>query len=222
MSQSTPLVKGIYPILDAQWLEGAGPFGPWTDKARALVALDIAAANLPVLQLRCKGDGRAAHDFMEPWIIQLRKSAPSTALIINDRVDLALYFEADGVHMGQEDLPIHLCRRLLGPNRIIGLSTHSPQEIRHAAEETSANYLGFGPLFPTRSKQDTQSVQGIEALAEASRISPLPLVAIGGIGLAQLATVKATQVASAAMISGLWSTKGEPQFVLAESLWQKG
>jgi thiamine-phosphate pyrophosphorylase len=218
MSLRESPVAGIYPILDAQWLEQSGRCKAWTPEARTNVAKDIYAANISILQLRCKQSGQAAYEFIDSWISTLRKQCPDTAVIINDRVDLALYFEADGVHVGQDDLPIHLCRQLLGTKGIIGLSTHSPSEIQQAAE-TTADYIGFGPIFATSSKSDTHAVQGVDALQEARRSSPLPMVAIGGIGLTQLPDVHATQVASAAMISGVWDQNGMPQFQTAARYW---
>lgn len=192
-------------MLDAQWLQKSGRFvRDWNLPAIERIAREMAAADIAILQLRCKRPGREACQFIQAWIRPLRQWCPDTAIIINDRVDLALYFEADGVHVGQEDVPPHLCRRLLGPERIIGLSTHTPEEIRQAAE-TPVDYIGFGPIYPTTSKTDTHATQGIESLKEACQISTLPLVAIGGIGLDQLPDI-APHADAAAMIGGLWTT----------------
>ncbi len=209
MRSVSAAVAGIYPILDAGYLHDSTLFGAWTRHKAEEVAAAIARADIAILQLRCKGSGKAAFDFLETWMTALRTECRDTALIINDRVDLALYFEADGVHVGQDDLPVHLCRRLLGEKRLIGLSTHDEAEIRHAAE-TAADYIGFGPVYPTTTKTDTHDLQGIENLLDAVRSSPLPVAAIGGIGVAQVAEVAATGVAAAAMISGLWGPDGRP------------
>jgi thiamine-phosphate pyrophosphorylase len=219
LNRKDNLVRGIYPILDAQWLEESGYFKAWTRDAIQSVSQEISAAGVSTLQLRCKKSGQAAYQFLESWVPILRQECTDTALIINDRVDLALYFEADGVHVGQDDLPVALCRKLLGDGRIIGLSTHNPEEIRHAGE-TTADYLGFGPVFSTTSKADAESVRGIQALKIAVQSSPLPLVAIGGIGLSQLVEVQGTGVSSAAMISGLWDKDGKPQFCTAAQQWK--
>ncbi|MBF0358906.1 MAG: thiamine phosphate synthase [Magnetococcales bacterium] len=211
-------VAGIYPIFDADYLEQPGKFANWDEGRKKSVTKAIAAANISILQLRSKQSGQLAYNFMESWLPFFREYSPNTAIIINDRVDLALYFEADGVHMGQDDLPIQLCRRLLGKGRLIGLSTHNNTEIRHAAD-TSADYIGFGPVFPTTSKTDTQGVQGLDALAKANKISSLPMVAIGGIAIKDLSDVQKTQVAGAAMIGGLWGRDGENCFQKAVSCW---
>ncbi|MBF0444734.1 MAG: thiamine phosphate synthase [Magnetococcales bacterium] len=215
-SKKSP-ITGIYPILDAQWLNAKESF---TAKKIKSTAKAIAAANISVLQLRCKAGGLEAYEFIDSWLPTLREHCKNTAIIINDRVDLALYFKADGVHMGQDDLPIHLCRQLLGANRIIGLSTHSQIEIHNAAK-TTADYIGFGPVFSTTSKTDTQAVQGVQALAIAQKATSLPIVAIGGIGIQQLEEVRETKTAAAAMISGVWNKQGEPQFKAAASCWNK-
>jgi thiamine-phosphate pyrophosphorylase len=208
-------INGIYPILDAQWLNSTQSF---TARKIKDVAKTIAAANISVLQLRCKINGLTAYEFIDSWMPALREHCKDTAIIINDRVDLALYFEADGVHMGQDDLPIHLCRKLLGTKSIIGLSTHNLTEIR-SAEETTADYIGFGPVFTTSTKTDAKTVQGLQALAAAQKATSLPIVAIGGIGIEQLPDIKKTETAAAAIISGLWDREGEPQFKTATSCW---
>ncbi|MBF0193308.1 MAG: thiamine phosphate synthase [Magnetococcales bacterium] len=208
-------IPGIYPILDAQWLNAKDSFSPAKIKQ---VAVAIAAADISVLQLRCKATGLAAYEFIDTWLPTLREHCKNTAIIINDRVDLALYFEADGVHVGQDDLPPHLCRKLLGAKSIIGLSTHSLTEIRNATD-TTVDYIGFGPIFPTTSKTDTKAIQGVKALAAAQKATSLPIVAIGGIGIEQIPEIKKTKTAAAAMISGLWDEQIEPQFNTATSIW---
>ena len=103
------------------------------------------------------------------------------AFIVNDRIDVAMACEADGVHLGQEDFPIPLARRILGPERIIGGSASDLEEARSCVEE-GADYVGFGPVFPTTSKDDAGPVSGLEVLREIAEAFPVPVVAIGGIG----------------------------------------
>lgn len=102
--------------------------------------------------------------------------------IVNDYVDIALLVDADGVHVGQEDLPVEEVRRLLGPDKIIGLSTHSPEQAE-AAELCGADYIGVGPIFSTQTKEDVCAPVGLEYLEHVVANSSLPFVAIGGIKL---------------------------------------
>lgn len=102
------------------------------------------------------------------------------AFIVNDDIDLALLTGADGVHVGQEDLPIEAVRALVGENMAIGLSTHSPEQAR-AAVSLGADYIGVGPIFATRTKEDVCAPVGFEYLDFVVRNIDLPFVAIGGI-----------------------------------------
>ncbi len=99
--------------------------------------------------------------------------------IINDRVDIALAIDADGVHLGQNDLPARLARKLLGKDKIIGLSTHNLKQVV-AAQKEPIDYLGFGPVFKTATKPDL-APKGIKMLKSALKISGLPIFPIGGI-----------------------------------------
>lgn len=101
-------------------------------------------------------------------------------LIINDRCDLALAVKADGLHLGQDDLPVADARRLLGPEAIIGLSTHNPEQVREAAA-LQPDYIGFGPIFSTATKTDHDPVVGLEGLRAVRALTTLPVFAIGGI-----------------------------------------
>lgn len=100
--------------------------------------------------------------------------------IVNDFVDIALLVDADGVHVGQEDLPVAAVRSLLGPEKIIGLSTHSPEQARQA-ELDGADYIGVGPLFTTTTKEDVCATVGLQYLEHVVNHTALPFVAIGGI-----------------------------------------
>ena len=100
--------------------------------------------------------------------------------IVNDHVDLAMLVDADGVHVGQDDLPVDQVRKLVGPHKIIGLSTHSPQQAQEAME-VGADYIGVGPIFSTQTKEDVCDPVGLEYLAYAVRNVTIPFVAIGGI-----------------------------------------
>ncbi len=114
---------------------------------------------------------------------QLRELCRGTLFLVNDRVDLALEVGADGVHLGQEDLSCHEARQRMGPDKIIGVTVHSVAEAL-AAQAGGADYLGVSPIFSTATKADAGAPTGVALLAEIRRQVTLPLVAIGGITLA--------------------------------------
>ena len=103
----------------------------------------------------------------------------AAALIVNDHPDIALAADADGVHLGQDDLPVREARKIMGKSRIIGISTHTVEQARDAARD-GADYIGFGPVFHTATK-DAGRPKGIEMLREIKRQVGIPVVAIGGI-----------------------------------------
>lgn len=100
--------------------------------------------------------------------------------IVNDRVDVAIAADAHGVHLGQEDFPIPLARRLLGDDRIIGGSAVTLEEGKKCLTE-GADYIGFGPVYPTNSKPDAGPVAGIDLLKQLADVASLPIIAIGGV-----------------------------------------
>lgn len=126
-------------------------------------------------------------------------------LVINDRVDIALAAEADGVHLGQEDLPPAMARQLLGGNRIIGLSTHSLEQAL-AAEKEPVDYVAVGPVFQTATKENPEPAVGLEMVSMVAEAISKPVVAIGGIRAGNLASVLGAGAASVAIISDLYST----------------
>lgn len=123
-------------------------------------------------------------------------------LVVNDRCDLALSAGAEGVHLGQEDLPPAAARELLGQSAVIGYSTHSLSQIEQA-KRIPADYLGFGPIFRTATKRDSREVVGLSRLRLACRRSNKPIIAIGGIGIGNVRAVLEAGAASAAVISAL-------------------
>jgi thiamine-phosphate pyrophosphorylase len=106
--------------------------------------------------------------------------------IVNDRADIALLVKAQGVHVGQEDLSVTDARAVLGPDAWVGVSTHSLAQLDEA-DKSSADYIAFGPIFPTTSKENPDPVVGLDLLREARRHTRKPLVAIGGITLERAA-----------------------------------
>ncbi len=124
--------------------------------------------------------------------------------IVNDRVDVAMASEADGVHLGQEDFPIPLARTILGPRRIVGGSAATKEEALKCVSE-GADYVGFGPVFPTGSKEDAGPVSGIPVLEEVVQRLPIPVIAIGGIGLENVEQVVRAGAWGIAVISAVCS-----------------
>lgn len=121
-------------------------------------------------------------------------------LLINDRLDVALAVEADGVHLGQTSFPAAAARRLLGPGKLIGVSTHNPTEIAAAA---GADFVVFGPVYATPSKAVYGEPQGLVRLRQAVALSPAPLLAIGGITAKRVAEVLTTGAHGVSVISAL-------------------
>ena len=138
------------------------------------------AAGVKMVQYRRK-DASTAELFAEAAI--LRKLCHRTRFVVNDRVDIALAVQADGVHLGQEDLPLPAARKLLGQEKIIGLTVHSPAEARQA-EAAGADYLGVSPIFTTQTKLDAGPPAGIQLIRQIKSAVKIPLIAIGGINLA--------------------------------------
>ncbi len=122
-------------------------------------------------------------------------------LIVNDRVDIALASGADGVHLGQEDLPLAAARRLM-EGKIIGISTHNLSQAKEA-EQGGADYIGFGPIFGTNTKQTGYDPRGLTMLQEIRKAISLPIVAIGGISEDNVRQVWQAGADAVAMISNL-------------------
>ena len=160
----------------------------------------LVAAGCTLLQYRNKsGNAR----MMLEQARELRKHlGDSVRLIMNDRVDLCLAADFDGVHVGQEDLSPESVRPIIGPNRWLGVSTHNPAQLREA-DLTSADYLAIGPVFATSSKQKPDPIIGLEGVRLARALTRKPLVAIGGITRANAVSVIEAGADSVAVISDL-------------------
>jgi len=184
----------IYPITDAQV----------SSLSHAEQVKRLIAGGATFIQLREKRQPARAFYNEAAKALNLARSA-GAKLIINDRVDIALALRADGVHLGQTDMPVITARRLLGPHAVIGYSTHNLDQAR-AALELPIDYLAFGPIFPTRSKDDPDPVAGLDKLRQITSIAaPMPVVAIGGIGQSTLAEVLSAGADAAALISAILS-----------------
>ncbi len=170
-------------------------------KDMTVVLREAAAAGVRLVQYRDKqASMRQAYE--RGLVLRAAARETGTCFLVNDRCDLALALEADGVHLGQDDLPIHQARHLLGPEKIIGLSTHSAQQVT-AAAQADVDYLGFGPVFPTRSKHDHEPIVGVEGLRAVRPLTTLPLFAIGGITAERYADVLGAGADGAAVISAI-------------------
>jgi thiamine-phosphate pyrophosphorylase len=134
--------------------------------------------------------------------------------IVNDRVDVAAAVGADGVHLGQEDLPLADARKILGPDRLIGISTHTLAQALEA-EAGGADYIGFGPVFPTTTKKSPDPVVGVAGLREVRARVKIPIVAIGGITPKNAAEVRAAGAECCAVVSAVLSAP-DPGKAIAE------
>jgi thiamine-phosphate pyrophosphorylase len=160
-----------------------------------------ARAGVKVFQYRNK---TAAMKEAYAEALPLRKLAAEldVLFIVNDRCDLALAVDADGVHLGQGDLPLDLARKVVGPDKLIGISTHNPDQVS-AASEGKPDYLGFGPIFKPGSKQDHDPVVGIEGLRAIRALTSLPIFAIGGITVENVRDVMKAGANGVAVISAI-------------------
>ena len=182
-------MKGYYFITEAA-LSRAGNL---SDVAGAV------AAKVRVVQYREK-QGLSSELVAEAR--QLRELCRHILFLVNDRVDLALEVGADGVHLGQEDLSYHEARKLMGPDKIIGVTVHNVAEAL-AAQAGGADYLGVSPIFSTATKADAGTPTGVALLNEIRRRVTLPLVAIGGITLANVPAVIAAGADAVCAISAV-------------------
>ena len=182
------------------------PLYPIADAApgRDLIALAeaILAGGAKLLQLRAK-HAPSGEMVRLARAVKARTDAAGALLIINDRADVAQLVGADGVHLGQDDLPPAAARTLLGPDSIIGVSTHSIDQVDAALRAGNVDYVAFGPIFTTASKRNPDPVQGLAALAAVRARCSLPLVAIGGIDASSIAAVIATGADAAAVIGAI-------------------
>jgi len=131
------------------------------------------------------------------------------ALIINDRVDIAMAVGADGVHLGQSDMPISHARHLLGPDCLIGISAESVQDAL-AAEQQGADYIGISPVFSTPTKTDTAPALGLNGIRQIRELVRIPLVGIGGINLTNARQVIAAGADGVAVVSAIMAA-GSPR-----------
>jgi thiamine-phosphate pyrophosphorylase len=187
----TPLPR-LYAIADAS-------FGDCVRLAEGLFA-----GGVRLVQLRNKKAG--AGELLAQVERVLAAAPTDTRVIVNDRVDVALLAGAAGVHLGQTDLPPAEARRILGPNRIIGFSTHNFEQATDA-DKLPVDYIAVGPIFATSTKENPDPVVGLSMLSEICRSVHKPVVAIGGIKLEQASDVFKAGATSVAVIRDLLDTQ---------------
>jgi thiamine-phosphate pyrophosphorylase len=169
MAAVKPLDLSLYAILDPRFLKGSG----LAETARALVR-----GGATCLQLRDKeADSRTL--FQEARLLRDALRPHGIPFIVNDRLDIALTVDADGVHLGEEDIPIAEARRILGRDKIVGASADTVEAAIQAARD-GADYIGFGAVFPTGTKQDAK-VSRLALLPKVKKAVSIPVIAIGGI-----------------------------------------
>jgi thiamine-phosphate pyrophosphorylase len=185
----------LYPIIDADLCA-----------MRGLDPLSVARACLDggarLLQVRRKGSagGTGALLTLSSAIVEAAR-AYDAMVIVNDRADVAMMASADGVHVGQQDLPAAVVRTLIGPERMVGVSTHTPEQVDEALAGP-ADYVAVGPVFRTNTKDTGYTARGLDLVKQASGRGK-PVVAIGGITLATAPEILAAGAASVAVISDL-------------------
>jgi thiamine-phosphate pyrophosphorylase len=167
----------------------------------AVVCEALLAAGVRLIQYRAKrASARDLYEICCQLAGQVRRA--EGIFIVNDRADIARAVEADGVHLGQEDLPVELARRVLAPGKWVGYSTHDLAQVREA-DRSSADYIAFGPIFPTPSKEKPDPLVGLEGLRQARQATRKPLVAIGGITVEKVSDVLEAGADSVAVIADL-------------------
>ena len=165
---------------------------------------EILEGGIKLIQYRFKKGDDKFHLQQAIEINKLCKKYQAT-FIINDRIDIALAANADGVHLGQNDLNIESARKLLGPTKIIGISANNSVDIKKAIKD-GCDYLGIGPIFKTSTKKNKKSL-GIKAIKELTKDITIPWFAIGGIDKENINFLKENGITKVAIISGLVKSK---------------
>jgi thiamine-phosphate pyrophosphorylase len=185
-------LSGLYVILD-----------PSVCPARPLAEVLTTAAEAGASLFQYRNKTASMKDaYVEALVLRQAAAKAGVLFIINDRCDLALAVDADGVHQGQDDLPLDLAKKVMGPDKLIGISTHNPDQVREATAG-KPDYLGFGPIFKPGSKQGHDPVVGLEGLRAMRSLTSLPIFAIGGIQIDQAGEVMRAGANGVAIISAI-------------------
>ncbi|MEY4705746.1 MAG: Thiamine-phosphate synthase, partial [Nitrospirota bacterium] len=170
---------------------------------RPLVEVLTAAAEAGAVLFQYRNKTASMKDaYVEALTLRQAAKKAGALFIVNDRCDLALAVDADGVHLGQSDLPLDLARKVMGPEKLIGISTHNADQVREAAAG-KPDYLGFGPIFKPGAKQDHDPIVGLEGLRAIRTLTSLPVFAIGGIHIDQVGAVMQAGADGIAVISAI-------------------
>ena len=197
----------VYILIDGRsWKQGQAAFDNQIN--------ELIQAGVRLIQFRDKTISDRAHVAAGQRLSQLTKLTP-TAWIMNDRVDLAIAAEADGVHLGQYDLPIEVARKMMPQGTLIGVSTHSIQQAR-AAEASGADYIGVGPVFQSQTKQFSDFV-GVDLVSAVAKEIKIPTFAIGGINLENVSQIHDAGLNRIA-VSGVVNNAEDPAVVVKELL----
>ena len=188
------ILPHLYAIMDAACFENKSTFLAYTE--------ELMAGGVTLLQYRNKSDNASA--MLEQARELKRQAGPRVKLIMNDRADLCIAAEFDGVHLGQDDLSPEGARGVIGDKLWLGVSTHNPNQLK-VADATTADYVAIGPVFSTSSKRNPDPVIGLEGVRKARTLTRKPLVAIGGITRTNCRSVIEAGADSVAVISDLLS-----------------
>jgi thiamine-phosphate pyrophosphorylase len=202
---------GVYLVTDAASLAGRDPLE---------VVAQAVQGGVGCVQLRDK-HANTRELLAQAQALQALLRPLGVPLIINDRLDIALAVGAQGVHLGQSDMPPAIARRLLPPEMFIGWSVETPEQVRQAALEP-VDYLGVSPVFDTPTKTDAAPAWGLAGLAQVRRMTALPLVAIGGIHAHNAAAVLAAGADGLAVVSAICAAPSPQQAASAlRQTWQQ-
>lgn len=191
-SRTSSSLNRLYVILD-----------PSVCQERSLIEVLTASAEAGAMLFQYRNKTASMQEaYREALALRQVAAKAGVLFIVNDRCDLALAVDADGVHLGQGDLPLDLARKVMGPDKLIGISTHNPEQVR-AASAGKPDYLGFGPIFTPGSKLDHDPVVGLEGLRAIRRLTSLPVFAIGGIQIGQVWEVMEAGADGIAVISAV-------------------
>ena len=193
---------GIYGITAEKFSNG---------RTNVEVVRQMLAGGIRIIQYREKRPHKSFAEMLaECRAIRALTRAAGALFIVNDYPSLALLADADGVHVGQDALPVPEVRRLVGPHLLIGLSTHDPDQAA-AAVTVGADYIGVGPLYATQTKDDVCAPVGLGYLEHTVATCPLPFVAIGGITQENVAKLAGSGICGVAVISAIYAAKNIQQ-----------
>jgi len=203
------ILPRLYTIVDAEVLATHGI-------ALAALARELRAVGVTLLQYRDK-TGSPQEILCAAAILREVMSGSACRLILNDRADLTVLANFDGVHVGQGDLSPEDARCVVGPARIVGVSTHTDEQVR-LVDQSCADYIAIGPVFATGTKLNSDPVVGLDGVRRARALTSKPLVAIGGITRTNARSVLDASADSIAVISALFAANESPEQVARDFL----